>query len=190
MKRFYCVMCLVLLVALAAPASADWGGITLDFNYSFGKAYVFAQSGDVWIPGPGATNAWVTVSSAPFVSGGDNKYFMMDINVNPGDTVWIDNIKVTDQGTAAQLLNDPSRLQRLGTTGRQYVCEQYEMEKILDCWERLLCEQAWQLHRVTGPWRGPTGPRYWAERVAWITGMGKPLRWGIDFMKYLQSRIG
>ncbi len=106
MYRFWLVS-LVLLVGLVAPASANWGGITLDWNYSFGKAYVFGQSGDQWIPGPGATNAWVTVSSAPFVASGSNKYFMFDINVNPGDVVWIDNIKVTNVATGAQLLNDP-----------------------------------------------------------------------------------
>lgn len=94
------------LMVLCAPAFADWGGATLDWNYSYGKAYVFAQSSEAWVPGPGATNAWVNVATAPFVASGTNKYFMFDFNVNTGDTIWIDNIKVTNVMTGAQLLQD------------------------------------------------------------------------------------
>jgi glycosyltransferase involved in cell wall biosynthesis len=83
----------------------------------------------------------------------------------------------------AKLLVNGPRLSQLGAKGQQYVASLYNREAVLDCWERLLQVPASQLHRATGPWRGPRGLRYWSERGVGVVGLGKPYRSAVELIK-------
>ena len=64
-----------------------------------------------------------------------------------------------------ELVADPSRLARLGATGRSHVRQAYGLEHILDEWERLL-RQDDHIEGLSGRWRGPWNPQYVLELAA------------------------
>ncbi len=110
MNRLFSMVFVVCLLALTTSALAQsqplWGGATLDWNYSYGKAYCYpGVCPEIWIPQGGADN-WMNLSYQ-FTAPSSDGYFMFDFNVNPLCTVWVDDVTVTDTATGAQLLNDP-----------------------------------------------------------------------------------
>jgi len=97
----------LLLAVMASPAFATWGGATLDWNYSYGKAYVYPGiSAELWIPAGGSAS-WSTLYTQFTATSTGIGYFMFDMNVNGGDTLWIDNVKIIDASNGNQILVDP-----------------------------------------------------------------------------------
>lgn len=82
-----------------------------------------------------------------------------------------------------ELLKSPARLEALGTRGRGFVNVAYDLDVVLDQWVSLLNSPVDRLKEIHPSWRGPIGARYWAERVAGITHLGRPYRTALDLSK-------
>jgi glycosyltransferase involved in cell wall biosynthesis len=80
------------------------------------------------------------------------------------------------------LLDQPSRLARMGRRGRQHVLAHYSLTRIADAWEGMLGSDAGRLSAASGPWAARRGARYWTELAAGTVGAGRVLerlaRWG------------
>jgi len=87
------------------------------------------------------------------------------------------------------LLKDPQRLQRLGEAGRRYVTSRYDLDRIADCWERLLAGNQADLERASGEWGYRRGVRYWVERTASRLGAGRALACAKSILKSALGRI-
>lgn len=63
------------------------------------------------------------------------------------------------------LLANPTRLSKLGLAGQKYVRREYDVQRIVDAWERLL-HHGDDIESLCGSWRGPKTPQYLAELIA------------------------
>lgn len=73
----------------------------------------------------------------------------------------------------ADLLNSPERLAEMGNNGRDWVLNNYHLDRIVDHWEQVLSADCKQLDKLSGTWQGKKGMRYWIERLAGRMGCGK-----------------
>ena len=69
-------------------------------------------------------------------------------------------------------LRDPLTLAKMGRSGREYVVDNYNVDRIIDCWERILSAQNSELQKHCGRWMGPRTIRYYIERALRKTRMG------------------
>lgn len=83
----------------------------------------------------------------------------------------------------ANLLTHPALLASLGKRGRNFVTQTYCLESITDTWEQILHAEPDRLDILSGKWNYRRNFRYWLEKAAGMTGLGKLYRTAIDRLK-------
>ena len=73
------------------------------------------------------------------------------------------------------LLNSPERLRQMGNNGHRWVRDHYDVDLIVDRWEKMFSVGSDQLDNASGSWEGPKTKRYRVERLLGKIGCGKIL---------------